>query len=84
MSTTEGYRRAARHALELHLGDLGPLDEAIPELTPQAWGESEVSQKSVEAAIAGVPSGIRTRLKPYNTRDFQRQYGSWDTFQGGR
>ncbi len=56
------YRRAARHAQELDLGDLSPLDEAIPGLTHQAQGESKVSPKSVEAKIDGVPSGIRTRV----------------------
>ncbi len=30
----QGYRRAARTAAELDLGDLRPLDQAIPELTP--------------------------------------------------
>ncbi len=33
------YRRAARTASELGLGDLSPLDQAIPELAPSATGE---------------------------------------------
>src|SRR5215831_17783569 len=38
------YRRAARTAAELGLGDLAPLDECVPELSPsERWGEPKVN-----------------------------------------
>jgi integrase len=46
------YRRAARSATELGLGTLSPLDEAIPELRPQA-------AEPPESDGAGQPGGQR-------------------------
>ena len=74
------YRRAARTAAELHLGDFTPLDEAIPELarlltaesatakTPRSTDETSAADPRILATETATParivSGIVSNLEP--------------------
>jgi integrase len=74
------YRRQARHASELSLGELMPLNEAIPELCSDTQGVNHwVSQSSDQgepvderfvSEVAGSPSRARTGT-PLPARDFK-------------
>ncbi|WP_438020714.1 tyrosine-type recombinase/integrase [Sorangium sp. So ce315] len=55
------YRRAARTAVELGLGELLPLDEAIPELAAAAGGKGAGKGGDLAAAPSGAPG--RSSLK---------------------
>lgn len=60
------YRRQARTAAELGLGELAPLDTAIPELAPPGGpdGGKGGGKGSASAAAAPAPSTIQRENKP--------------------
>ena len=43
------YRRAARNATELGLGELMPLDECVPDLRPNTQGVPEVCRENTDS-----------------------------------
>ena len=60
------YRRAARTAAELHLGDFTPLDEAIPELARLLTTESATAKTHsfTDETSAADPRNLATDLDP--------------------
>jgi len=74
------YRRAARTVAELGLGDLLPLDEAIPELRERA-------RQQARGGTAGGTVAITARgprdTKPLSRRGRSSRPGSWRGTAGG-
>ena len=60
------YRRTARTAAELGLGELLPLDEAIPELRPKkpAKGTAKPTRSTSETTSEDLPAEVSRETDP--------------------